>query len=80
MIVLVITLLRRPTEDVESEIRVGLGPDGCIDIGWGETRLEVLGPSFELGFEWGSSWSFEEWDFGRLGLGVFGEWAVPVIE
>lgn len=58
MIVPVSVLLGRPSEDVESEIRVRLGLHGVDDVGWGETRFEVLDPGFELFFKRssGSGW------------------------
>lgn len=56
VIVLVSVLLGRPSEDVEGQIRVQLGLQGVDDVGWGETRFEVLDPGFELFFK-GSSGS-----------------------
>lgn len=56
----VAALLRRPSEEVEGEIRVGLGLQSLDDVGWGESRLELLNPCFELLLERGLGSDF--WD------------------
>lgn len=47
---LVVALLSRPSENVEGEIRVRLGFQGLVDVGWAESGFELLDPCFELLF------------------------------
>lgn len=59
--VLVPALLRRPSEDVQREVRVRLGAEGRDGLGRGESGLEGLDPRLELLFDWGSG-SRSGWD------------------
>lgn len=44
MVVPVAALLRRPPENVERDVRVGLGPEGVADLGMGESGFEIVKP------------------------------------
>lgn len=44
MVVLVVALLRRPPENVEGDVRVGLGPEGVVDVGLSEPGLQMVEP------------------------------------
>lgn len=55
MVVLVAALQCGPSEEVEGEVRVGLGPQGVFHVGGGEPGLELLDPCLELVFQRGFS-------------------------
>lgn len=58
----VATLLRRPSEEVEGEIGVGLGAQSLVDVRMGEAGLELLDPAFKLLLERSlrpDSWNWE---------------------
>lgn len=54
--VLVIALLGGPVEDVQCKVHVGLGPQGCVHVDWGEPGFEVVYPCFELFVEWDTNY------------------------
>lgn len=73
VVVLVAALLGGPPEDVEGETRVGLCPQGLVDLDRGKPGFQVVNPCLELllqrrsGPGWGrSNWVF---GFGVLGRG-----------
>lgn len=78
--VLVAALLGGPAEDVECEVRVGLGFEGGVDVGRGEAGFEVVEPGVELfivrgegswvGVGWG--WWWRWWREGLGGCGGYG--------
>lgn len=59
--VLVASLLRRPSEDVQREVRVRLDLQGVADLGRGESGLEGLDPRLELLLDRGTG-SGSDWD------------------
>ena len=52
--VLVVALLRRPPENVEGEVRVGLGFQGLVHVGWAKSGFEFVDPCLELLLQRGS--------------------------
>lgn len=54
--VLVVALLRGPAEDIEGQVRVGLGLQGLGNVRGGEARLQGLDPRLELFLRRGSRW------------------------
>lgn len=63
----VAALLGSPTKNVEGEVRVGLRPDGGLDVRRAEPGLEVLDPCLELLLQWGSCSGIRSWRRHRLG-------------
>lgn len=62
-------LLSRPPEEIEGEIGVRLGLQSLVDIGRGESGLELLDPCFELLLERSLGANFLDWEvkiFGGL--------------
>lgn len=75
VVVLVAALQSGPSEDVEGEVGIGLGPKGVLDIGGGEPRFEFLDPGLELLFQRGFSFwvgdlEQRSWSLGGLSLGL----------
>lgn len=65
VVVLVAALEGRPSEKVQGEIRVVLGPQGVVDVGLGEAGFELVDPCLELVFEWGFGFGMiRGWDWG----------------
>lgn len=75
MVVLVATLQSGPSEDVEGEVGIGLGPKGVLNVGGIEPRFELLDPSLKLLFQRGFGFGLGDlgrrsWGLGGLSLGL----------